>query len=105
MLTLLFGQGMGIVFGLNEDAIKSRLSATAAEVRETVYRSDDTAMKTVLEKSWAYMLRGHLHAGGMGTTALGLILLLNLIATPRRLASAIGVGLGDRGGCDNPFMQ
>ena len=25
VLTLLFGQGMGIVFGLNEDAIKSRL--------------------------------------------------------------------------------
>lgn len=96
---------MGIVFGLNEDAIKSRLSATAAEVRETVYRSDDAAMKAALDKSWAYMLRGHLHAGGMGTTALSLILLLNLIATPRRLASAIGVGLGDRGGCDNPFMQ
>jgi hypothetical protein len=88
---------MGIVFGLNEDAIKSRLSATAAEVRETVYRSDDAAMKAVLDKSWAYMLRGHLHAGGMGTTALGLILLLNLIATPRGLASAIGVGLGAGG--------
>ena len=73
VLTILFGQGMGIVFGLNEDAIKSRLKASAAEVRETVYKSDDAAIKTVLDKSWVYMQRAHLHAGGMGTTALAAI--------------------------------
>ena len=44
VLTLLFGQGMGIVFGLNEDAIKSRLKRSAAEVHETVYKGDDTAI-------------------------------------------------------------
>jgi len=33
-----------VVFGLNEDAIKSRLKRSAAEVRETVYKGDDTAI-------------------------------------------------------------
>jgi len=33
VLTVLFGQAMGIVFGANEDAIKSRLKASAATVR------------------------------------------------------------------------
>ncbi len=97
VLTLLFGQGMGIVFGLNEDAIKSRLKASAAEVRDTVYKGDDAAIKTVLDKSWIYMQRAHLHAGGMGTTALSLIVLLCVLGTSRRVTVAIGVGLGAGG--------
>lgn len=97
VFTILFGQGMGIVFGLNEDAIKSRLSASAAEVRETVYKSDDDAIKAVLDKSWVYMQRAHLHAGGMGTTALVLILLLGLLGASQRVTVAIGVGLGAGG--------
>jgi len=47
VLTLLFGFGLGIVFGLNEDMIKSRLKASAAEVRESVYHGNDAAIKTV----------------------------------------------------------
>ena len=97
VLTILFGQGMGIVFGLNEDAIKSRLKASAAEVRDTVYKSDDAAIKTVLDKSWVYMQRAHLHAGGMGTTALALIVLVSLLDASRRWTMAIGLGLGAGG--------
>jgi len=97
VLTLLFGQGMGIVFGLNEDAIKSRLEASASEVRDTAYKGDDAAIKAVLDKSWTYMHRAHLHAGGMGTTALSLIVLLCPLGTPRRVTAAISVGLGAGG--------
>ena len=97
VLTLLFGQGMGIVFGLNEDAIKSRLKASAAEVRDTVYKADDAAIKAVLDKSWTYMQRAHLHAGGLGTTALSLIVLLCVLGTSRRVTAAIGVALGGGG--------
>ena len=97
VLTILFGQGMGILFGLNEDAIKSRLNASAAAVRATVYKSDDPAIKAVLDKSWTYMLRAHLHAGGMGTTAMALILLLCLLGAPRSLTGVISVGLGAGG--------
>ena len=88
---------MGIVFGLNEDAIKSRLKASAAEVRDTVYKGDDAAIKAVLDKSWIYMQRAHLHAGGMGTTALSLTVLLCVLGTSRRVTAALGVALGSTG--------
>jgi hypothetical protein len=97
VLTILFGQGMGIVFGLNEDAIKNRLKAAATEVRDTVYKGDDAAIKVVLDKSWTYMHRAHLHAGGMGTTALGLTILVCLLGVSRRMTAAISVGLGAGG--------
>ena len=94
VITLLFGFGLGIVFGLNEDAIKSQLNASAAEVRDTVYRGDDAAIKAVLDKSWVYMQRAHLHAGGLGATAIGLILIVVLLDTSPGLTRAISLGLG-----------
>lgn len=97
VLTILFGQGMGVVFGLNEEVIKSRLKASAAGVRDTVYKGDDAALKAVLDKSWSYMQRAHLHAGAMGTTALGLIVVVGLLGTSRRTTLAIGVALGAGG--------
>jgi len=97
LLTILYGQGLGIAFGLNEDAIKGRLKASAAAVRLTVYKGDDAAVKVVLDNSWNYMKRAHLHAGGMGTTALALMILVGLLR-PTRLASLlIGIGLGAGG--------
>lgn len=97
VLTILFGQGLGIVFGLNEDAIKSRLKSSASEVRDTVYMGDDAAIKAVLDKSWVYMQRAHLHAGGMGTTALALTVLVGLLGASRRWTMAVGLGLGAGG--------
>ena len=96
IVTLLFGFGLGIVFGLNEAAIKSRFSASAAAVEATVYNGDSTAAKPVLDKSWNYAQRAHLHAGGLGTTAIALIVTLLLIGTgpglTRVLALALGIG-------------
>lgn len=97
LITILYGQGMGIVFGLNEDAIKGRLKASAAAVRETVYKGDDAAMKAVVDKSWAYMLRAHLHAGAMGTTAFALLVFVALLGVPRRAAQLLGLALGAGG--------
>ncbi|MFT5904812.1 MAG: hypothetical protein ACI9E1_000398 [Cryomorphaceae bacterium] len=62
VITLLFCQGLGIVFGLNEDSIKSRLNADAAEVLGTIYKGDKVASKAVVDKSLVYMQRAHLHA-------------------------------------------
>jgi len=94
VLTILFGQGMGIVFGLNEAAIKNHLKTSSAEVRDTVYKGDDAASKVVQDKAWTYMLRAHLHAGAMGGTAVGLIILLGLLGTSSRVAAVISVALG-----------
>ena len=94
VLTLLFGFGLGIVFGLNEDAIKSHLKASAVTGKDTVYRGDDAAIKAVLDKSWIYMQRAHLHAGGIGTAALGLIFLVGALGTSAGLTRAIALALG-----------
>jgi hypothetical protein len=96
VLTLLFGFGLGIGFGLNEDLVKSRLKASAVGVRESVYKGDEAAIKAIQDKSWNYMKRAHLHAGSMGTTALGLTLLLVLLGagavTTRVISLALGAG-------------
>ena len=97
VLTILFGQGMGIVFGLNEATIKNRLKASAVEVRDTVYKGDDVTGKAVQDKAWIYMQRAHLHAGAMGATALGLIILVGLLGTSPRVAAMISIALGAGG--------
>ncbi|MBT9582339.1 hypothetical protein IV102_03250 [bacterium] len=97
ILTVLFGQLLGIVFGLNEEAIRGRLQASAAQVRDTVYHGDEAAIKTVQEKSWTYMKRAHLHAGSMGTTAIALSVLVSLVGLSRMATTAISLGLGAGG--------
>lgn len=96
-LTLLCGFGLGIVFGLNEDAIKSRLSAAAAAAPAAVYQQDAAKVKAVLDKSWVYMQRAHLHAGSLGAVAVGLTLLVVLLGTRPPLTRAISLGLGAGG--------
>lgn len=97
VFTILFGEGMGIVFGLNEDIIKSRLKADATEVQVTIYKDDKIASKAVLDKSWNYMQRAHLHAGGMGTTAVALIIVLCIVGAPRMATALISLALGAGG--------
>src|SRR5690606_25266684 len=69
---------------------------SATEVHESVYHGDSAAAKAVLDKSWVYMQRAHLHAGALGSTALGLILvgLLIGISKPwtRLVSSLLGFG-------------
>ncbi len=97
VLTLLFGFSLGAVFGLNEDAVKSRLSASAAAVRGPVYHEDDVAIKAVLDKSWVYMQRAHLHAGSLGAVAVALSVVVVLLGTGTFLARAISLAAGGGG--------
>ena len=99
VLTLLFGFGLGIVFGLNEDLIRDRQRAAADAVVATAYQGDAAKAKPVLDKSWAYMQRAHLHAGSLGTSALalsGVVLLLGVSAGLTR-AITLALGLGGLG--------
>lgn len=95
--TLLFGFGLGVVFGLNEDIIKSRLKASADAVSTVMYQDDAAKSKAVLDKSWVYMQRAHLHAGGLGVVAVSLSLLVVLLGTGPRVARAVSLGLGAGG--------
>lgn len=94
VLTLLFGFSLGGLFGLNEEIIKSRLTASAAAVQVSVYQGDDATAKAVVSKSWSYMQRAHLHAGGLGTTAVALTILVVLLGASPGITRAISLGLG-----------
>ncbi|AMW06143.1 hypothetical protein [Gemmatimonas phototrophica] len=93
-LTLLLGFGLGVVFGLNEEAITSRLAATAAQAPPAVYHGDAAMVQSVLAKSWTYMQRSHLHAGALGTTAVALTVVVVLIGVRDTLARLVSVALG-----------
>jgi hypothetical protein len=94
VITLLFGFSLGVVFGLNEDVIKSRLTASAAAAPPAVYHGDAVAIKAINDKSWAYMQRAHLHAGSLGVVALALTMVLVLLETAPTVARIISLALG-----------
>lgn len=97
LLTLVYGFGLGITFGVAEDNIKGHLKAEAQAVFETTYSADAAKMKKVTDKSWVYFKRAHLHANGLGTSALAMILLLGLLPTCPRLKSVTAILLGAGG--------
>jgi hypothetical protein len=99
VLTILFGQILGVAFGLKEADIKDRLKSSAESVLDTVYKGDLETSKSVQDKSWTYFKRAHLHAGSMGTTAVVLILLMSVLNASRflNLAFSLGLGLGSLG--------
>lgn len=100
LLTVLFGFGLGGVFGAFEGPLKADLVAGAEAVKETAYKGDAAKMKAVVDKSWSYYKRAHLHGGGIGAAALGAILLLSALRRPGPLARrgvSLLLGLGGLG--------
>jgi hypothetical protein len=94
LLALLYGFGLGAVFGAAEDSIKGHLEAEGRAVFETVYAGEQTRMDKIVSKSWTYFKRAHLHANGLGTASLAMILLLACIGTGGRLEQVTAVLLG-----------
>ena len=100
LLTLLFGSGLGIAFGAAEDALKGHLAAEGRAALDTVYDGDETAMKKTVDKSWVYFKRAHLHANGLGTSALAMVLLIAAIPGAGirwRSITATALGVGSLG--------
>jgi hypothetical protein len=94
VLTLCFGFGMGGAFGAAEDDMKAGLAASGAAALVQVYQGDEAKMNAVVKKSWVYYKRAHLHANGLGTTALACGLLLAMLGVPGRTERAAGAALG-----------
>ena len=94
LLSMLYGFGLGGVFGAAEDSIKGHLKAEAQAVFETAYKSDQAKMDKITSKSWTYFKRAHLHANAIGTAALAMILLLACIGEVGRLEQLTGALLG-----------
>ena len=71
LLGLFFSVGMGISFGVNEDAYKNYVAEGVAAHPELHNASSE-------DKIWRYAQRAHFHAGGIAAFALGLIILVTL---------------------------
>jgi hypothetical protein len=101
LLTLVYGFGLGAAFGAAEDGLKDHLRAGADAVFQDRYDGDAAKRDKVTAKAWTYLKRAHLHANGLGATALALILLLALLparGTPRlRPIVSFALGLGGLG--------
>lgn len=99
LLTLLFGFVLGGLFGAIESKIKGHLKQEAQAVFDTVYKGDSVKMENIVDKSWIYLKRAHLHANGLGAISLAVILLLMFMQTTLILKklTAIFLGLGSFG--------
>lgn len=98
LLTLLFGFGLGGMFGLREDAMKEGFRATA-EATLAGQPDVEALADRIVGRSWSYMKRAHMHANGLGTSALALSILLALLPVgdrSKKLAS-LALGLGSLG--------
>ncbi|GEM_PF-17093 len=89
MLTLCFGIGLGISFGIAEDSYKNYI-----EQGVTSHFSLHDEKSTT--KIWRYAQRAHFHATGISAFSLGLVLLILFSSLKDRMKkiSAIFVGLG-----------
>ncbi len=94
MLTLVYGFGIGIAFGVAEDDIKKTLNDDAQAVLAEVYKGDAAKAKSVVDKAWTYQKRAHLHAGGLGAASLVLVMLLALACRPTVVTRGTAVLLG-----------
>ncbi|MHC4974556.1 MAG: hypothetical protein ACYTG3_19755 [Planctomycetota bacterium] len=94
LLAVLYGFGLGAAFGAAEDSIKQGLRDDAAAVLADEYGGDEAKAKKVTDKSWTYFKRAHLHANGLGTAGLALILLLSFLGGGARVNGLVALGLG-----------
>jgi len=94
LLTLAFGFGLGAAFGANEEGLKGHLAAEADAVLDDVYGGDEAKADKVESKAWTYFKRAHLHANGLGTSALAMILLLACLTAAARTKAIVALAAG-----------
>jgi len=94
VIGLLFGIGLGSVFGLFEDNIKSTLNESAKSSFVSVYKSDQAKVDKIIKKSWHYIKRAHFHSTGMSTMAIVLIFILSQLPILGKLKTVTAAFLG-----------
>ncbi len=91
MLTLIFGIGMGVAFGVFEDSFKSYISDGVASHAGIGIHDEKSNTKI-----WRYAQRAHFHASAIAAFSIGLVILIMYSSLKRKLktASSILVGFG-----------
>jgi hypothetical protein len=94
LLTLLMGFGLGAVFGLAEDRVKDGFFETAKQTLDGSATDLEQEARSLTGRAWTYMKRAHLHANGLGTSALATILLMTLLTAGDTLKKGTSLLLG-----------
>lgn len=99
IMTILYGFILGGAFGAKEEAIFDFLNSQAQSVTDTIYKGDTTKIETIVNKSWTYFKRAHIHGSAIGTSSLLLIILLSFmnIKEIAKTAVSTSIGLGSIG--------
>ncbi len=89
LLTLIFGIGMGIFFGVAEESVKAYI-ASGVDAYPALHDSKSA------DKIWRYAQRAHFHATGIAAFSIGLILLvvLSTLKESCKKWGTILIGLG-----------
>ena len=89
LLTLVFGIGLGVTFGVAEDSVKTYISS-GVNAHPEVHDIKST------DKIWRYAQRAHFHATGIAAFSIGLVLLIMFSSLKPGLKtfSSILIGLG-----------
>ena len=94
LITLLYGFCLGGVFGAFENEVMGYLRNKSELVLDEKYGGDHAKVEKVLEKCWTCFKRSHLHANGLGTASIALILFLTFLSPSPRAMFAIALSLG-----------
>ncbi|MBU0655647.1 MAG: hypothetical protein KJ914_11035 [Gammaproteobacteria bacterium] len=89
LLCLLFGVGMGVTFGVNEDLFKDFIA-------QGIAAHPDVHDEKSADKIWRYAQRAHFHSAGVAAFSLGLLFLVALsgMAEKFKKLAALLIGCG-----------
>ena len=94
LMSIFFGFVLGALFGALESGFKPMLRDRGKAVLKEVYGGDADKLEAVVSKAWKYAIRGHIHGGGIGTSALAANLLLACLGVPGTLEKLSGLAFG-----------
>ena len=94
LLSIFFGFVLGALFGALESGFKPMMRESGRAVLDTVYGGDADKLEAVVSKGWKYAIRGHIHGGAIGTSALACILLLAALGVPGILEKVSSLAFG-----------
>ncbi|MCB0350873.1 MAG: hypothetical protein KDD38_06800 [Bdellovibrionales bacterium] len=92
VLGMIGGVFIAIIFGVNEDFIKNKISS-GLEENASIMSIEDTAqkeskLKSEADKNWRYYQRYHFHATAIGAMSLSALILVAFSGAPTTLVRA-----------------
>lgn len=93
LLSILFGTGMGIVFGVWEDVLKAKIADQLQfnqKLQSLAPEQQEKEKENLKSRAWQYVKRAHLHGGGISALSLGLLLLLARLKLNKKIKFYLG---------------